>query len=241
VPELVPRPVVGREFSAARPVRLSDVSPRGRLRLDAAVRYLQDVSSDDTADSGLVDAEAWVVRRTVLEVERFPVLGERMMLTTWCSGTGSHWAERRISMAGDRGGSVEAATVWVHLDMASGRPRRLPAEFVSLYGEAAAGRKVKARLTLPPPAGEAVTRPWPLRITDFDVLGHVNNAAYWIPVEEELGRRRDLRAPMRAVLEHGSAVEPGAAASLVTLDGADGSLSVWVTVDGVAAASAEVR
>ena len=43
-----------------------------------------------------------------------------------------------------------------------------------------------------PPAAGAVgtTRvAWPLRATDIDVVGHVNNAAYWAAVEDELARR----------------------------------------------------
>src|SRR3546814_2597219 len=96
----------GRVFEGARRVRLGDVSPAGRLRLDAATRYLQDLSADDTADSALPDAEAWVVRRTVLEVRSFPRYLEPLALATWCSGTGSHWAERRVSMVGEGGGRV---------------------------------------------------------------------------------------------------------------------------------------
>ena len=69
-------------FEAARRVRLADVSPAGRLRLDAATRYLQDVSADDTADAALADAEAWVVRRTVIEVRAFPRYQEPLTLAT---------------------------------------------------------------------------------------------------------------------------------------------------------------
>ena len=109
-------------FEGARRVRLADVSPAGRLRLDAAARFLQDLSADDTADAALPDAEAWVVRKTVIEVAAFPRYLEPLELATWCSGTGSHWAERRISIRGERGGAIEAATTWVHIDLASGPP-----------------------------------------------------------------------------------------------------------------------
>src|SRR3546814_299113 len=143
--ELVPRPPRGRVFEGARRVRLGDVSPAGRLRLDAATRYLQDLSADDTADSALPDAEAWVVRRTVLEVRSFPRYLEPLALATWCSGTGSHWAERRVSMVGEGGGRVDGATIWVHMDLTSGRPSRIPAGFEEIYGEARGGRTVKAR------------------------------------------------------------------------------------------------
>jgi acyl-ACP thioesterase len=176
---LLPEPAHGRVYAGTRRVRLSDVSPRGRLRLDGVVRYLQDVADDDTRDAGFVDAQGWVVRRTVIEVTAFPTFLEPVALRTWCSGTGSRWAERRTSLRGESGGHLEAATLWVHLDPATMRPQPLPERFHLLYGPSAAGRSVRATLHHPPspPAG-AERHAWHLRFTDFDVLGHVNNAAY---------------------------------------------------------------
>jgi acyl-ACP thioesterase len=51
--------------------------------------------------------------------------------------------------------------------------------------------------------------PWPLRFADFDAVGHMNNAAYWVIVEEFLAANRDVRAPLRSVVEHVVQVEPG--------------------------------
>lgn len=238
--ELVPRPAVGRVFEEARRVRLGDVSPGGRLRLDATTRYLQDLSADDTADAELPDAESWVVRKTVIEVRAFPRYLEALELATWCGGTGSHWAERRISMVGEAGAVVEAATTWVHVDQGSGRPKRVPDSFLALYGEACGGRRIKARLEHADPPPDAEPVPWALRFTDFDVLSHVNNASYWEAVEEALSSRRALRAPLRAEVEHRSAIERGASVAVVTADDA-GVLSVWVLADGAVAASAIVQ
>ncbi len=241
--DLVPVPRRGRVFTRSRRVRLGDASPAGRLRLDALARYLQDVSNDDTRDAGLADEMTWVVRRTVVDVERFPVFGEELVLQTFCSGTGGRWAERRVSVSGDGGGRVEAASLWVYVDGA-GRPAPLPPDFMGLFGEAAAGRVVRARLqhaAHPPAAAEAAK--WPLRFTDFDVLGHMNNAAYWSAVEEVLGIRRDLRAPMRAEIEFRVSVERGVDAWLRTLDqpAGDGSgVAIWLTEGDVACASALV-
>ena len=238
--ELVDRPAEGRVFEGARRVRLADVSPAGRLRLDAAARFLQDVSADDTADAALPDAEAWVVRKTVIEVTAFPRYLEPIALATWCSGTGSHWAERRISIAGDAGSAIEAATTWVHFDTATGRPSRIPAGFDEIYGEAAGGRKVKARLDHPdPPAAELHGFAWPLRFTDFDVLGHVNNAACWQIVEEALSARRDLRAPLRAEVQHRTAIERGATVE-VRVANDDHALRLWAEADGAVALTATV-
>ena len=194
-------------------VRLGDASPGGRLRFDALVRYLQDVANDDTRDAGFDDVMGWVVRRTEIEVRRFPVYLEPIALSTWCSGVGGRWAERRVHVAGEGGGRVEAATLWVHLDPDTMRPKVLPESFHALFGPSALGRTVRARLQhAEAPEDEdavAARHTFPLRFTDFDVLNHVNNAVYWEVVEEELARRRELRAPLRAELEHRAPIEPG--------------------------------
>ena len=227
--ELVDTPADGRIFATTRRVRLGDSSPGGRLRLDALARLLQDISDDDTRSAGFDDAAGWVVRRTSIRVESFPVYLDVLHARTWCSGTGGRWAERRISLRGDdERGAVDAATLWVHLDPETMRPLPLPGRFHELFGAAAGGRTVRATLhhdALPDDVPAA--HPFALRFTDFDVLGHMNNANYWVPVEEELSRRRDLRAPMHAEVEHREAIEPGAVVDVHVRDG-EGTLELWL-------------
>ena len=219
------------------------MSPNGRLRLDALARFVQDVSNDDTTDAGLDDDMAWVVRRTVVEVHAEAVLREELAMSTFCGGIGSRWAERRVSARGDGGAHIETATLWVHLDMDTGRPLKLPAQFHELYAEAAAGRTIRARLRHddPPPQspGGPAPAPWPLRFTDFDVLGHVNNAACWQIVEEALSKHRDLRAPLRAEVQHRTAIERDAAVMVAT-GSIDDGLGVWVSADDAVAVTATV-
>ncbi len=240
--DLGARPAEGRLFTRERRVRLGDASPAGRLRLDAVMRYAQDLARDDSRDADLEFADAWVVRRTSIEVANFPVYDEALTLTTWCSGVGSRWADRRTSMVGEHGGRVDVVSLWVAVDPVSGRPRVLGPDFAPLYGVSAQGRTVSARLQHPAPSPGATGDAWPLRFTDFDVLGHVNNAAYWEPVEEVLAQRRDLRAPLRAELEHPQAIELGAEPRLVHAPGDDGSVALWlVGLGGVVHASAVLR
>lgn len=178
----------GRRFVGHRKVRLGDVSREGRLRLDALTRYTQDVSDDDTVDAGLATEPAWVVRSTVVDEVVPAALGEELAFTTFCSGLGTRWAERRLSIVGGGGARYEVATLWVCVDPESGRPVRLTSQFMELYGPAAGDRRVSARLQVPkPPTAEArgmERERWTLRATDFDVYDHVNNAAYWAVVEE---------------------------------------------------------
>jgi acyl-ACP thioesterase len=196
----------------ARQVRLGDVDPRGELRLDAIARFLQDVASDDTNDSGLGGTFAWVVRRTMIEVLTPAVLDERLEFTTWSAGAGRAWAERRTSLSGAAGASIEAVCLWVRIDPVSGRPSALDPAFHELYGEANQGRSVSSRLSLPGPAPEAERRPWTVRAVDLDLLGHVNNAVHWAVLEELLatsGRARVGRGEVeyRMSLDAGLSVE----------------------------------
>jgi acyl-ACP thioesterase len=235
---MVSVPSTGRRFSADRRVRWGDVDRHGRLRLDAIARYLQDVANDDTRDSGHDPMAAWVVRRTAVHVISPPRLLEELTLTTFNGGLGSRWAERRTSLMGAHGGHVETASLWVFLDAASGRPARLTDEFLATYAEAAAGRTIKARLLHPAPPAEATGRPWPLRSTDHDRLGHVNNAATWEPVEDEL-ERLDV-VPTWAEVEYGEAIDPSDEVELSSIVRPDGSVGLWLTVAGAVRASASV-
>jgi acyl-ACP thioesterase len=227
---LVPEPAAGRVFTGRRRVRLGDVSPRGRMRLDAVARYLQDVADDDIRHAGFVEAKGWVVRRTIVEVGGYPTYLEPLTLRTWCSAIGGRWAERRTILLGEVGGRIDTASLWVHLDPTTMRPLPLPPQFHALYGEAAGGRTVRVRRLHPDrPATEDVTvRRWPLRFSDFDVLGHVNNAAYWAIVEDQLAGRRDLRAPLRVELEHRGAVDVGQHEIEVVVAEEEDRLSGWM-------------
>jgi acyl-ACP thioesterase len=192
--------VTGRRFSADRPIRLSDADAAGRLRHDSIARYLQDVAADDVLDAGWApDEHIWVVRRTVLDVLQPFVADTAVELTTWCGAVAGSAAARRTSVVGDRGGHVEAEMIWIHLG-ADLQPQRLGERFLSIYGASAEGRRASTRLELPGPTVGAAVAPWRLRRIDVDQLGHINNAAYWPPVEELWAER--LREPHRAVLEY---------------------------------------
>jgi acyl-ACP thioesterase len=202
--------VTGRRFSADRPIRLSDADASGRLRHDAIARYLQDVAADDVLDAGWAPEEhIWVVRRTVLDVLQPFLTDTAVELTTWCGAVAGSAAARRTSVIGDRGGHVEAEMIWIHLgpDL---QPLRLGERFLSIYEASAEGRRASTRLKLPGPAVEATAVAWTLRSTDIDQLGHVNNAAYWIAIEEHF----ELTAPHRAVLEYRQPLDLGDALEL---------------------------
>jgi acyl-ACP thioesterase len=210
--ELLGRPERGRVFRQARRPVLADCAPSGRVRLDALARWAQDIAYADAEDAGLSDSAVWVIRRTRMHVGRFPRFGEQFELATFCSGLGRMWAERRTSMtrAGEEtgAGEVELATLWVHIDPRDGRPFPLTADELATWGETAGGRHVAARLHHPAPDGVEYGIPWWFRATELDLAGHINNAAYLQPLEEELLRDGDPGS-IDLEIEYRSPAQPG--------------------------------
>jgi acyl-ACP thioesterase len=222
-------------------VRLSDVHPAGSVRLEAVARYLQDVATDDVVDAGVEWAVAWMVRRTTLVVGRRPRYGERVELATWCSGMGTALAERRTSLRGASGSFVDAVSLWVALDPTSRRPVPLTASHFDPYRESAGDRRVRSRLVVPLPVDgthiRLEDRPWPLRDSDFDLYGHVNNVVSWAAVEEAAHRLAPMQDVRWGQVEYRAAIDPGAAP--VVRSGLSGDvLGVWMFTDGETVATA---
>jgi acyl-ACP thioesterase len=236
---LVPIPSRGRTFVEKRRVRLTDMDPRGRLRLDAVARFLQEIAIDDVDETGWGAPEhLWVVRHLRIEVLVPPVADEFVELTTWSSASGTVAAGRRMSLVGDGGGVVELDSVWVHLG-----PDARPARIVDfgVYEASTAGRAVSTKLELPEPAGAERRTPWPLRSTDVDLLGHVNNAVFWQPVEDCVRRAGlDPLRPHRARLDYRHAIDLGDEVELDEL-AADGRLAVAFRTGDIVKAVARVE
>ncbi|MGI9644143.1 MAG: acyl-[acyl-carrier-protein] thioesterase [Ilumatobacteraceae bacterium] len=215
--ELLPIPETGRRYTTARKVRLGDVDAEGMLRLDAIARYLQDVATDDADECGLDGRYGWVVRRTMIDVAQPASYREPLELTTFCTGSGRSWAERRTSITGARGAAIETVALWVQVDPATGRPAGLASNFHDIYGEAAAGRQVSTRLRLDAPTEGLERRPWMVRRVDLDPFHHVNNAVHWAVLEELRAGSRvgvaeteflvpvDLETPMEVAIDGPSA------------------------------------
>jgi acyl-ACP thioesterase len=186
--ELVSPPTGGRVYEQSVRAGFADCAPSGRLRLDGLARWLQDVAYADVEDAGLAELAVWVVRRTRVRVRRFPRFGERHTLSTFCSGLGRMWGERRTTVRGEGQpeADVEAAAIWVHLDPRDWRPVPFSARELECYGAAAGDRRVSARLRHPPPPPGSAAARWSFRTTELDIAAHINNAAYWQPLEAEL-------------------------------------------------------
>lgn len=225
-------------FAGSRSVRSTDVTPSGRFRLDALARYLQDVAEDDVAESGWPAPYGWLLRRCSLLIRGYPRHGERLSLRTFCSATGPRWAERTTTVATSGGDLIQSTAIWVAADPVTGRPCPLDEDFLRIYGPATQGRRVSARLSLPgpesvlPDPAAGAGRDWPLRASDFDQAGHVNNSVHWAAVEDVLAGLGWL--PAAAELEYHRPILPASRPRLLTAPGGPdgggrpGGLYIWL-------------
>ena len=202
----LPRPAHGRTFTGRRRIRLADMDERGRLRLDAVARFLQDVAIEDVSETGWgLPEHLWFIRRIRIEVREPFLTDSEVELVTWCSGLAAIAAGRRWSVSGDAGGRLEVDSVWIHLDPDQ-RPARI--EGFDVYAEATAGRGVSTRLELAAPGGEA-SRPFvaeldyrdPVDLTDpvellVDGDGHVVRLGFGVGESlRAIARVEALRPP----------------------------------------------
>jgi acyl-ACP thioesterase len=236
---MIAAPEHSRVFELPMRPGLADCAPSGRLRLDALARWLQDAAYGDVDDAGLAGLAVWVLRRTRIHVQRFPRFGEQLTARTFCSGIGRMWAERRSTIApvGEASGDIEAVALWVHLDPTTWRPVPFKEKEFELYGATGSDRRVTARLHHPAPIQDATPTAWRFRATECDLADHVNNAAYWQPLEEELlsGPEPDQ---INVEIEFRTPSQPGEKRILTSgpwrwITGADGEVHASLLLDSL--------
>ena len=207
--ELSERPGAGRVYVETVRTGVGDAAQTGRIRLDAIARRLQDAAYWDLVDAGWERPAWWLVRKLRIRVLRFPEFGARLEIATWCSGLGHSVAERRTTISGDGGAHVEAVGQWIHFDHETARPVALPERFLEIYAPSSGGRRTRTKLRHPDPPAGAAAHEFVFRASDVDQAAHVNNAAYWAVLEEELPELA-ASAGFDAEVEHRSALLPGA-------------------------------
>jgi medium-chain acyl-[acyl-carrier-protein] hydrolase len=166
-------------------VRTGDTDARGRLSLTAACELLQEsaarhavalgVGADVLAPLGL----AWVLVEWRLEIDAVPAWRDPVTVETWPSDLSERIATRDFRLAAADGREWGRATSrWVVIDVAKRRPVRMPEPVRAIRGPLR-GRALTGgltRLAAPePPLGSFEV---PVRWSDLDANGHVNNLAY---------------------------------------------------------------
>ncbi|MFC1504889.1 acyl-[acyl-carrier-protein] thioesterase [Thermodesulfobacteriota bacterium] len=172
-------------------VKYFEVDAHFKLKLGHLFKLLQEAAIEHSEKVGLgsktlVDTgSVWVLNRMEAEVLRSPEYLENLTVVTWHKGSKGYRAYRDfIVYAGDEKVAV-ASSRWLYFDMQHKRIVRIPEETSAAYTtetESAFDNQIdtwKADSNFSP----TVIKPISIRTSDYDPLGHVNNAIYFDYVE----------------------------------------------------------
>ena len=111
-------------------VPAEDIGRMNHVSNVTVVRYVQDVAAMHWLSVAPDDVKAkfvWVVRRHEIDYFKQLLLGDELAVRTWVGEmSGASWDRHtEIVRQSDSAVVVRARTVWVLIDPASGRPRRV--------------------------------------------------------------------------------------------------------------------
>ena len=116
----------------------TDIDPQGHVNNVAFVRYVQDAAVAHwgaVAPDEVRAAVTWVVRRHEIDYLKPGLPGDELRVRTWVGEpSGATWERfTEVARAADGQVLVKARTVWVLLDAATLRPRRVDARLTDSF------------------------------------------------------------------------------------------------------------
>lgn len=201
-------------------VRYSETDEYGKLTLTGIMNYLQDCSTFQSEDNGLGISyltgchRAWWLSSWQIVMDRYPVLGEEIEISTWPYDFKGFYGYRNFTVCDKTGAYlVRANSVWFLFDTEKGRPVKIKPEDIRGYG---AGRKKQLEMDYAPrkiemPAEYDTKEPVMIGKHHIDTNHHVNNAKYVeiarevLPDEVEVA---ELRVEYKKAAVFGDAVYP---------------------------------
>ena len=123
-------------------VRYSETDERGQLSLTGIINYMQDCSTFQSEDARVgveyldTGHRAWLLSSWRILVDRYPKLGERLVVGTWhCSSRGIYGYRDFVIRDETGGDCVRAASVWFLYDTEKNMPIRVRPEDTEPYGD----------------------------------------------------------------------------------------------------------
>ncbi|MCX8159888.1 MAG: thioesterase [Candidatus Saccharicenans sp.] len=192
----------------------------GRAHLSALMNYLQEAarrhsvrekfSVFDLAEKGLT----WVVSRYHVLVDRYPRMGEKVIIKTWASGKHGYYALRDFEITDSGGKRIAAATSsWMIIELEGRRPVRVE----NLFPDELILQERALNDDFPTlPIVERLDHKTTFRVLfeDLDYNRHVNNVVYSRWAVEGMAREvlfasrpRELEINYRSEAFYGDEIE----------------------------------
>lgn len=182
-------------------VRYSEADEKGRLSVTGMMNYLQDCSTFQSEDIGMgitylkEHHQAWWLSSWQIMIDRYPVLGEKIVIGTWPYDFKGIYAYRNFTIQDSKGEYlVRANSIWFLFDTEAGRPVRVTNIDIDGYGEPEERLDMEyapRRIALP--EDYVLKEPILVMKHHIDTNHHVNNAQYVEIVREFLPDDFDMK------------------------------------------------
>lgn len=207
-------------YSFESRIRYSEVDQNQELSVTGIINYLQDCSTFQSEDLNLgitylqEHHRAWWLSSWQIVIERYPRLGEEIVVSTWPYDFKGIYGYRNFTICDKKGNYlVKANSIWFFFDTEAGRPVRAQESDIRDYGSGEEKRLemdyAPRRILIPENAVKMpVITVLPHHI---DTNRHVNNAQYVAIAREALPediRIRELRVEYKKAAVQGDEMIP---------------------------------
>lgn len=182
-------------YTTENRIRFSEIDHTKKITIPGIINYFQDCCIYHSEDVGLgfeyleKHKRAWVLSSWQIDIDRYPVIGEYVKVSTWATGFKGIFGNRNFCMRDEDDKIVACAnSLWVYMDMAKGRPIKPNQLETDSYGteEPLEMEEVSRKIELPSEMEELPS--FPVRRYHIDTNEHVNNCQYVQMAQEVLDR-----------------------------------------------------
>ncbi len=199
-------------------VRYSEIGEDRKLTLDGILNYFQDCTTFHSEEVGLgmekleAKRRVWMLSGWQICVERYPALGEQLSVQTWPYDFKGFYGMRNFVLQNEAGERLAwANSLWVYVDLDTGRPARVDAEELAGYVLEPKLAMEYADRKIAVPAGGEPGESFEVKKHHLDTNHHVNNGQYIRMAEEYLPgefRVRQMRAEYKNQARLGDRICP---------------------------------
>lgn len=181
------------KFSFDSRVRYSETGEDRRLSLNGILNYFQDCCTFHSESAGVgmdflaEKGQAWVLSSWQIVVKRYPLLYEKIRISTWPYAFRRFLGSRNFTMEDEKGELIAYAnSLWTFLDIASGKPVNVDEKQIEAYTlEEKLDMDYSSRKILIP-EGMKEYPAFRVRPHHLDTNHHVNNGQYVLMAQEYL-------------------------------------------------------
>jgi len=189
-------------------IRFFEVDAKFRLRPRALLNYLQEAMAVHTDNTGygslhlMAQGNAWILHRMAIQIHRHPVMDDELTISTWHRGGKGFRGYRDFEIYARDEKLVSASSLWLFIDLERKKILKIPKEtrqWYTIEKDKALDVDIdnwKPIVNYTPEMTSSIE----IRPSDYDPLGHVNNAVYFDFIEIMISKFFNKKQKLHSII-----------------------------------------